>query len=79
MKTPEFVQLHHDHHDHAEVIRHELIQGLTADPQPGGADVSPKFPYDALGSRLVEAITEFPEYCPTGDQNTPTSHGGRSV
>ena len=62
MKNPEFVQLHRDR---AEVIRHELIQGLTANPQPGGAEVSPKFLYDALGSRLFEAITELPEYYPT--------------
>ncbi|MCM2295169.1 L-histidine N(alpha)-methyltransferase [Rhodoferax sp.] len=62
MKTPDFVQLHHDSAEH---IRHELVQGLTANPQPGGATVSPKFLYDALGSRLFEAITELPEYYPT--------------
>jgi len=62
MKTPQFVQLHHDT---AEAIRHELVQGLTANPLPGGAEVSPKFLYDALGSRLFEAITELPEYYPT--------------
>jgi uncharacterized SAM-dependent methyltransferase len=27
--------------------------------------VSPKFFYDALGSRLFDAITELPEYYPT--------------
>jgi len=62
MKTPQFVQLHHDT---AEEIRRELIQGLTANPLPHGAEVSPKFLYDALGSRLFEAITELPEYYPT--------------
>ena len=62
MKTPVFVQLHHDSAEH---IREELIHGLTANPQPGGATVSPKFLYDALGSRLFEAITELPEYYPT--------------
>ncbi|MDD2846625.1 MAG: L-histidine N(alpha)-methyltransferase [Rhodoferax sp.] len=62
MKTPVFIQLHHDSAEH---IRQELIQGLTAHPQPGGATVSPKFLYDALGSRLFEAITELPEYYPT--------------
>ncbi len=62
MKTPQFVQLHHDS---AEVIRQELLRGLTVNPQPGGAAVSPKFLYDALGSRLFEAITELPEYYPT--------------
>ena len=62
MKTPVFIQLHHDSAEH---IRQELILGLTANPQPGGATVSPKFLYDALGSRLFEAITELPEYYPT--------------
>lgn len=62
MKTPQFVQLHHDN---ADAIRQELLRGLTANPQPGGAAVSPKFLYDALGSRLFEAITELPEYYPT--------------
>ncbi|WP_296495336.1 L-histidine N(alpha)-methyltransferase [Rhodoferax sp.] len=62
MKTPVFVQLHRDSAEH---IRQELIHGLTADAQPGGATVSPKFLYDALGSRLFEAITELPEYYPT--------------
>ena len=39
----------------------EIIAGLAA-PQP---HVSPKFLYDALGSRLFEAICELPEYYPT--------------
>lgn len=58
MKTPEFLQIHHD--DQA-AIREELIQGLSATR----AHTSPKFLYDALGSRLFEAITELPEYYPT--------------
>ena len=62
MNTPAFVQLHRDD---AERIREELLEGLTANPLPGGATVSPKFLYDALGSRLFEAITELPEYYPT--------------
>lgn len=62
MHTPTFIQLHHDS---TEQIRQELIHGLTADPKPGGAAISPKFFYDALGSRLFEAITELPEYYPT--------------
>lgn len=36
----------------------EALAGLRADP----AMLSPKFLYDALGSRLFEAITELPEY-----------------
>jgi dimethylhistidine N-methyltransferase len=39
----------------------ELLAGLTA-PR---AWISPKFLYDALGSRLFEAICELPEYYPT--------------
>ena len=39
-------------------MREELADGLRA-PQ---ASVAPKFLYDALGSRLFDAITELPEY-----------------
>jgi len=42
-------------------IRAELVAGLQA-PCPA---LSPKFLYDALGSRLFSAITELPEYYPT--------------
>ena len=55
---PEFIQLHHE--DHA-AVRAELIAGLMAP----AAFTSPKYLYDALGSRLFEAITELPEYYPT--------------
>jgi L-histidine Nalpha-methyltransferase len=55
---PAFVQLHFE--DQA-AIRSELQQGLLA----ANATTSPKYLYDALGSRLFEAITELPEYYPT--------------
>jgi L-histidine Nalpha-methyltransferase len=42
-------------------VRAELQQGLLAT----AATTSPKYLYDALGSRLFEAITELPEYYPT--------------
>ena len=42
-------------------LRRELAAGLLQ-PQ---ATIAPKFFYDALGSRLFEAITELPEYYPT--------------
>ena len=42
-------------------VRAELQQGLLAN----AATTSPKYLYDALGSRLFEAITELPEYYPT--------------
>ena len=57
-RQPQFIQLHHE--DHA-AVRAELIAGLLAQP----ATTSPKYLYDALGSRLFEAITELPEYYPT--------------
>ena len=56
--TPCFVQLHR-HDDVA--VRTELASGLLAD----AAHTHPKYLYDALGSRLFEAITELPEYYPT--------------
>ena len=56
--SPAFVQLHFD--DQA-AVRAELAGGLLADH----AVTSPKYLYDALGSRLFEAITELPEYYPT--------------
>lgn len=39
----------------------ELVDGLGARQ----ASISPKFLYDALGSKLFEAICELPEYYPT--------------
>jgi L-histidine Nalpha-methyltransferase len=42
-------------------VRAELQQGLLATK----ATTQPKYLYDALGSRLFEAITELPEYYPT--------------
>lgn len=53
-----FLQLHQPD---AVVIRRELHAGLLA-PQP---HVSPKYLYDALGSKLFEAICELDEYYPT--------------
>ena len=57
-REPRFVQLHHAD---AAAHRDMLQRGLLA-PR---ASVSPKFFYDALGSKLFEAITELPEYYPT--------------
>lgn len=53
-----FIQLHHDD---ADKIRAELHAGLLA-PAP---HASPKYLYDALGSKIFEAICELPEYYPT--------------
>ncbi len=48
-------------HEDLSAIRDELIVGLQS-PQ---AFTSPKYLYDALGSKLFEAICEVPEYYPT--------------
>ncbi len=58
LKKPLFVQLHDTH---SADPRAELSAGLLA----SAATVSPKYFYDALGSRLFDAITELPEYYPT--------------
>ena len=58
MKSPQFIELHRI--DDA-ALADEAAAGLLARP----AQVSPKFFYDALGSRLFEAITELAEYYPT--------------
>jgi L-histidine Nalpha-methyltransferase len=57
-RSPRFIQV--DRADHA-AAREELIDGLNT----AAAHTSPKFLYDALGSRLFEAITELDEYYPT--------------
>jgi L-histidine Nalpha-methyltransferase len=58
LKKPLFVQVHGEH---SEDPRAELSAGLLA----SAATISPKYFYDALGSRLFDAITELPEYYPT--------------
>ncbi len=57
-RTPRFVQLHQSDDG---AVRAELARGLLNDP----AHLHPKHLYDALGSRLFDAITELPEYYPT--------------
>lgn len=52
---PEFIQLHHASD---QQLRAELSAGLLA----ASAHASPKYFYDALGSRLFAAICELPEY-----------------
>lgn len=53
-----FIQLYESD---AAAIRAELVAGLQAE-QP---HTSPKYLYDALGSKLFAAICELPEYYPT--------------
>ena len=54
-RPPEFIQLHHASD---QQLRAELSAGLLA----AQAHASPKYFYDALGSRLFAAICELPEY-----------------
>ena len=56
--VPHFVQVHQED---ASAIRAELVLGLTAMPP----HIAPKYFYDALGSRLFDAITALQEYYPT--------------
>ncbi len=52
--------------------RQELLAGLRAER----AWISPKFFYDALGSRLFEAICELPEYyLPRAEREIMDTHG----
>ncbi len=57
-RAPRFIQTYREDQG---ATREELQRGLAA-AQPF---IAPKFLYDALGSRLFEAITELPEYYPT--------------
>ncbi len=58
MPSPTFTQLQAVDTD---ALAREAANGLRA----ASAHASPKFFYDALGSRLFDAITELPEYYPT--------------
>jgi L-histidine N-alpha-methyltransferase len=58
MRTPSFIQ---QHRIDDRALADEAAAGLRARP----AHASPKFFYDALGSRLFDAITELDEYYPT--------------
>ncbi len=55
---PEFIQIAHRD---AAALRDELARGLRQD----AAVIAPKFFYDALGSKLFEAITLLDEYTST--------------
>jgi L-histidine N-alpha-methyltransferase len=70
--APHFVQLHRT--DHA-AVHAELAAGLVAQPP----HASPKFFYDALGSRLFDAITELAEYYPTRTEATIFAEHGAAM
>jgi L-histidine Nalpha-methyltransferase len=57
-RSPRFTQWH----DERQIdVSAEIAHGLREE----AARIAPKFFYDALGSRLFDAITELPEYYPT--------------
>jgi dimethylhistidine N-methyltransferase len=72
MKVPSFIQLHRI--DDA-VLAYEAAAGLRARP----AHVSPKFFYDALGSRLFDAVTELDEYYPTRTEAAIFAEQGQDI
>lgn len=56
-------------------IADELASGLLARE----AHISPKFLYDALGSKLFEAICELPEYYPTRTEAAIVARHGADI
>ena len=58
MPEPQFIQLHRTR---SAELAAEAVAGLLLNEPT----VSPKFLYDALGSRLFDAVTELDEYYPT--------------
>jgi L-histidine Nalpha-methyltransferase len=73
LKTPGFIQIHQPD---AVALAQEAAAGLSARPQ---AAVSPKFFYDALGSRLFDAITELDEYYPTRTEAAIFDHHTEAI
>lgn len=53
----------------------EIIQGLEENPP----EVSPRYLYDDLGSKLFTAITELPEYYPTRTEHAIFEKHGASI
>ena len=70
--TPDFIQLHHGDD---QALADEAARGLQA----AQANVSPKFFYDGLGSRLFDAITETPEYYPTRTEAAIMAEHGAAI
>ncbi len=72
MRSPTFIQ---QHQIDDTALAAEAAAGLAARP----AQVSPKFFYDPLGSRLFDAITELPEYYPTRTEATIFARHGQAI
>ena len=71
-RQPSFIQLHQAD---AAALRVELLGGLQAE----SARIAPKYFYDALGSRLFDAITELPEYYPTRTEAALMAEHGPAI
>jgi dimethylhistidine N-methyltransferase len=71
-KTPLFIQ---QHRLDTAALADEAAAGLRAVP----AWASPKFFYDALGSRLFDAITELAEYYPTRTEAAILAQQGAAI
>lgn len=72
MRSPRLIQI--GHCDPA-AVRAELLRGLAAQP----AVTSPKYLYDALGSRLFAAITELDQYYLTRTEAAIFSRHGNQI
>lgn len=59
----------------AQDVATALLAGLRADPPA----IPPRYFYDALGSRLFEAICELPEYYPTRTEAAIFAAHGRAI
>jgi dimethylhistidine N-methyltransferase len=70
-RRPRFAQIDRAADDVAATI----IDGLRA-PQPA---IAPRYFYDALGSRLFEAICELPEYYPTRTEAAILAEHGAAI
>ncbi|AOW14407.1 dimethylhistidine N-methyltransferase [Hydrogenophaga crassostreae] len=70
--SPTFVQVHLED---TGAVQAELVAGLIGT----GARIAPKFLYDALGSRLFDAITELPEYYPTRTEASIFAQHGQAM
>lgn len=72
MPTPRFVQLH-------AVDKAALVADATAGLLAAPARLAAKFFYDALGSRLFDAITELDEYDLTRTESAIFATHGEAI
>ncbi len=75
MLSPRFIHASGEGRAAGPALAAEAAAGLLAQP----AQVSPKFFYDALGSRLFDAITELPEYTPTRSEAALMARHGPAI